>query len=108
MTGQVEIESADVRDAARAVGAAGDAAAAVDHPEHVAALAAALPGSRSANAARRLRTAWRDASTGWVDEARTQQARLDATVTATLAADTRATTRASRLAGRLGPVTSPG
>ncbi|WHP16039.1 hypothetical protein [Cellulomonas sp. ES6] len=104
MTVQIEMSTADVEAAASAVGTVAEAVLASHHAEHVGALAPALPGSQSAEAALRLRGVWSAQARRWSSDAAAQRDRVLASVRAAVRTDEAVAESFARITGHLGAV----
>lgn len=97
----VQMAAADVRASADRIAEAGEAVRTSAHPTHVAQIAAAMTGSRSAAAARRVYTAWSTGASDWSRAAARQSANMAAAVTDTVARDAAVASSTQRIASRL-------
>lgn len=104
MTVQIEMSTTDVEAAASAVGRVAEAVLASHHAEHVGALAPALPGSQSAEAALRLRGVWSAQARRWSADAAGQRDRVLASVRAAIRTDQAVAESFARISGHPGAV----
>lgn len=85
-----EAVAADIRASSKEMASAATGVKSADPSASVDDVAAALPGSKSAAAAGKLVSAWRDRFTGWHDDAEAQSQRMEDSAGAYDASDYRA------------------
>ncbi|WP_282945037.1 hypothetical protein [Cellulomonas endometrii] len=103
---QVQMSPGEVQASAARLADAGDAVRSSRHADHAGDVAASLPGSLSASAARRASAIWLASGSRWVRSAEAQSDAMAAAARATEVQDTSVATSLDRMVQRLGPVPS--